>query len=274
MIPFIHGRVWCGTFPSSTWKHALAFSSLSHGPIFICSRSFQGRVQDGSMAFVLAPAQTSGGHQQSFGPSSWVAAVWKMLEFPTFKAESSERTGKLLCAPGKDMPSSRAGEQAPCWWHSPWKLCSMVTENIRETRALLQGWCSARAVPLLNHCMAAQQIISCSCKPAWVQIAEAAPGVGLHEEVDVCCRSWWVGAPRGLLGAALSFSISHLASLEPSMASHILCFIISSMTPKWRVWKFAARSVRFMFLANATSVTCCALTSSWETTFWPVRAFF
>lgn len=134
----------------------------------------------------------------------------------------------------------------------------MVAKNTKKSWVPLQGWCSARAVPLLNHCMAAQQIINYSCKPAWVQTAEAASGVRLHEEVDVCCGSWWLGAPRGFLRAALSFSISHLASPEPSMASHMLSLIRSSMTPK-------VKSVE-----GCSSVMFWSTQHQWPAVHWPL----
>lgn len=70
-------------------------------------------------------------------------------------------------------------------------------------------------------------IINNGCKSAWftiwVQIAEAARGARLHEEVDMCCGSGWVGAPRGVLRAALSFSICHLHPLS----QHSITYAVS-----------------------------------------------
>lgn len=97
---------------------------------------------------------------------------------------------------------------------------------------------------------------------------------GSLRRFDVCCGSWWVGAPGGVLGAALSFSISHLASPEPSMASHMLSLIRSVMTPEVKRVEGCSSVGVSHVLVNTTSVTWCTLTSSWETIFWPIWAFF
>lgn len=96
---------------------------------------------------------------------------------------------------------------APWWLKAP---------RIHEPtfKAGAQPECCASAEAL--HGSIKKIIINNGCKSARVQIAKAAHGVRLHEEVDLCCDSQGVGAPRGVLRVAQSFSISHLHPLSPA----------------------------------------------------------
>lgn len=123
---------------------------------------------------------------------------------------------------------------APWWLKAP--------RSLEPTfKAGAQPGCCAIAEAL--HGSIKKIIINNGCKSARVQIAEAARGARLHEEVDVRCGSWWVGALRGMLRVAPSFSISHLHHLSP--AWHHTCYVLLDQAvawpPKWRAWKVVAQ---------------------------------
>lgn len=124
-------------------NHALAFSSLFIDPL----SSVQVFPRQGTGWLHGVCISSSPNHSKALVPAP-VWLLWEDAGVPTLKAESSERTGKLLCVPGKGLPSSRVGEQAPCWWHSPWKWRSMVTKNTRS----LEPSFNAGAQPGLCHC--------------------------------------------------------------------------------------------------------------------------
>lgn len=148
---------------------------------------------------------------------------------------------ELLCVPGKSMPSSRPGQQAPSLevilhgGQKHWEVLSppsrlVLSQGCAIAKSLSGNKPSTTAVNQPGFRLLRQHLV-------W----------GSMRRFDVCCGSWWVGAPRGLPGAALSFSISHLASPEPPW--HHTCWVSldQAWSPKRRGWKVAAQLVCLMF---------------------------
>lgn len=207
------------------------------------------------MVLIVALAEPSSGHQQDIHPSSWAVAVivWKMLKFAILEAESSGRAVKLPWILSKGMPSSRAKEKAPVWWHRKQvsdlgnyaRYRFMVAESTKKSWAHLQGWCSAR---MLCYCWSTtwqhkkKVIINNGHEQAWVPIAEAACGARLHEEADMRCGLWRMGAPRGVLSSSELFpSLICIPSAQRGIPCYVLQDQAVAWPPKWRVWKVVAQ---------------------------------
>lgn len=150
-------------------NHALAFSSLSHWPIFICA----GLSKAG---YRIAPAQTSGGHHQGCGPAPEWLLCGKSLSSQHSKQSHLKGLGIALSSWQEHAKQQAWAASTILGNYSPWWP---------KTLRSLEPPFKAGAQPGLCHCQITewQQTINYSCKPAWVQIAEAAPGVRLHEEV-------------------------------------------------------------------------------------------
>lgn len=97
----------------------------------------------------------SAGHRSQ--PLSGCCVTVEDAQVPNTQSRAIWKGWDIALGSCKGMPSSRAGEKAPCPWcreqvsalGNNARDCSVVAESTKKSWAHLQGWCSAR---MLCHC--------------------------------------------------------------------------------------------------------------------------